>query len=89
MIRKLLIAPIRFYQWFISPMFPPVCRFQPTCSHYTVRAIELWGVRGVWMGLRRISKCHPYHAGGLDPVPLPPHMLTDHSHEHGEHCSHG
>ncbi len=72
MLRRLLIAPIRFYQRFISPMTPPSCRYTPTCSHYAIEAIDLWGIRGVWMAIRRIGRCHPYHPGGYDPVPRPP-----------------
>lgn len=69
MIRKLLIGLIRLYQKAISPLFPPSCRFYPTCSTYAVQALERHGVvRGGWMDVRRISKCHPWHPGGYDPV---------------------
>jgi len=68
-IRKLLIGLIRLYQKAISPLFPPSCRFYPTCSTYAVQALERHGVvRGGWMAVRRISKCHPWHPGGYDPV---------------------
>jgi uncharacterized protein len=68
--KLLLILPIRFYRMFISPMFPPSCRFQPTCSMYALQAIERFGVwRGSWLAIRRISRCHPFHPGGYDPVP--------------------
>ncbi len=61
---------IWFYRHAISPLTPPACRFQPTCSHYTYLAIERFGVwRGGWLGLRRLCKCHPFHPGGIDPVP--------------------
>jgi hypothetical protein len=61
---------IRFYQVAISPMFPANCRFQPTCSEYTLQAVKLHGpIRGLWLGAKRIGKCHPLHAGGYDPVP--------------------
>jgi putative membrane protein insertion efficiency factor len=65
---RLLIALIRVYQrW--SAFTPPVCRFQPTCSQYTLEAIEKHGVaRGLWCGLRRLCRCHPFHPGGYDPV---------------------
>ena len=63
-------ALIRFYQRFISPLMPPACRFTPTCSHYTYEAIDRFGfVKGSWLGLKRIGRCHPFHPGGFDPVP--------------------
>lgn len=61
---------IRFYQTTISPLTPPACRFQPTCSQYTLTAIKRHGfVRGSWLGTLRILRCHPFHPGGHDPVP--------------------
>ena len=61
---------IRGYQRFISPGLPSACRFYPSCSEYTYQAIEKYGaLRGGWMGIRRISRCHPFHPGGYDPVP--------------------
>ncbi|WP_044641421.1 membrane protein insertion efficiency factor YidD [Risungbinella massiliensis] len=67
---KVVIACIRFYQKFLSPLKPPVCRFYPTCSHYGITAIRRYGIwRGGWFTLKRISKCHPFHPGGYDPVP--------------------
>ena len=69
---KLLIAPIRFYQLCISPMFPPACRFTPTCSQYATEAIRTHGpMRGLFLALRRISRCHPWGGSGYDPVPPP------------------
>lgn len=67
--RRLLILPIRFYQLAISPMLPPTCRYTPTCSQYTIEAIKEHGPFGLWLGLKRISTCHPWGGGGHDPVP--------------------
>ena len=70
MLRRLFILPIRFYRAAISPMFPPVCRFTPTCSQYAIEAIVRHGVvRGSWLALRRIARCHPWGGSGYDPVP--------------------
>ncbi|MBF0145274.1 MAG: membrane protein insertion efficiency factor YidD [Magnetococcales bacterium] len=66
----LLIGLIRLYQLFLSPMLPPSCRFLPTCSEYALVSISRYGVlRGGWLSLKRIFRCHPFHPGGLDPVP--------------------
>jgi hypothetical protein len=68
--KRLLIWLIRGYRALISPLFPPVCRFQPTCSSYAIEAIERFGVlRGSWLAIRRILRCHPFQPGGYDPVP--------------------
>ena len=68
--RWLLLIPIRFYRYVISPMLGPRCRFYPTCSEYAETSVKRFGmVRGGWMALRRIGKCHPWQPGGVDPVP--------------------
>jgi hypothetical protein len=68
--RRLGMGMVRFYQRYISPLTPPACRYHPTCSTYTLTAIERYGlVRGSLMGARRIARCHPFHPGGYDPVP--------------------
>ena len=67
---RLLLAALGFYRTAISPAFPPSCRYTPSCSAYAVEAIERHGAaRGGWLALRRLLRCHPFHAGGHDPVP--------------------
>lgn len=71
LLRRLAVAPIAFYRRFVSPLKPvSSCRFHPTCSAYAQDAILTHGVlRGGWLAVRRVAKCHPWHPGGLDPVP--------------------
>ncbi|MFE4143400.1 membrane protein insertion efficiency factor YidD [Peribacillus sp. YIM B13472] len=70
MLKKILMGFIRFYQVAISPLKPPTCRFYPTCSHYGLEAINRFGpIKGSWLALIRILKCHPFHPGGIDLVP--------------------
>ncbi|MFM7671501.1 MAG: membrane protein insertion efficiency factor YidD [Bacteroidota bacterium] len=65
-----LILLIRFYQWVISPLLGPKCRYQPTCSHYAIEAVKKHGpFKGFWLAVRRISRCHPWGGSGWDPVP--------------------
>jgi len=67
--RKLIVAFLRLYKLAISPMLPSACRYYPSCSDYMRQAVEKYGpARGVWMGIKRIARCHPFHQGGLDPV---------------------
>ena len=71
MFKKIFILPIRFYQLAISPLLGSNCRFNPTCSHYMIQAIEEWGVfKGIWLGTKRLLKCHPWGpTEHYDPVP--------------------
>jgi hypothetical protein len=67
--QKAVIASLRLYKRFVSPLLPSACRFSPTCSEYMIEAVGKYGVlRGIWLGLRRLLRCHPLHAGGFDPV---------------------
>ena len=67
--RQLVIGILRIYKRWISPMLPSACRYHPTCSEYMIEAVDKHGVlRGLWMGLKRLGRCHPFHEGGFDPV---------------------
>jgi hypothetical protein len=67
---RVLVAALTGYRRFISPLFLPRCRFLPSCSEYAVEAVRAHGaVRGGWLAIRRLARCHPFHPGGLDPVP--------------------
>ncbi len=67
--RRLFIGLIQIYRRFLSPMLPPTCRYEPSCSLYTVQAIEKYGaLRGLFMGILRVLRCHPFARGGFDPV---------------------
>lgn len=77
MFKKLFILPIRFYQIAISPYLGSNCRHTPTCSQYAIEAIREWGViKGIWLGTKRIARCHPWGTSGYDPVP------KNHKHDH-------
>ncbi|HUL19575.1 MAG TPA: membrane protein insertion efficiency factor YidD [Steroidobacteraceae bacterium] len=82
--RHLAALLIRIYQWTVSPLLGPRCRFYPSCSQYAHEALLRFGLlRGGWLALKRLGRCHPWHAGGIDPVPpaaaAPP--CTHHAHE--------
>ncbi len=70
LLKRLLCGAIRAYQKFISPLFPPTCRYYPTCSAYAYEAVTKYGpFKGFYLAVRRILRCHPFHEGGYDPVP--------------------
>ena len=70
MLKRVLIALVKFYRKYISPLRPPCCRYYPTCSQYALEALEKYGaLKGGWLALRRILRCNPFHKGGYDPVP--------------------
>jgi hypothetical protein len=72
MMKRVAKAPVIFYRKFVSPLKPPTCRFYPTCSAYALEAIEVHGaLKGTYLAAKRILKCHPWHPGGVDPVPPP------------------
>lgn len=74
---RALMLPIRLYQRWLSPAMGDHCRFAPTCSSYALEALRLHGgLRGTWLTLSRLARCHPWNAGGLDPVPLPSRSST-------------
>jgi len=77
--KRFLLGIIHFYQKWISPMKPPSCRFYPTCSHYGIEAIQKHGaLKGSYLTTKRILKCHPFHPGGIDPVPDPKSTTNNH-----------
>ena len=85
MIRGALLFLIRLYQMTLSRLLGPSCRFEPSCSHYTATCIERFGaLRGSWLGIKRIGRCHPLNAGGFDP---PPH--ADDQRHHCHEAKHG
>lgn len=72
--RTVLKILINTYRWVISPVLGPHCRYHPTCSAYALEAVERHGAaRGAWLAVKRVARCHPWHAGGVDPVPGPEH----------------
>jgi len=68
--RRCVLAALRAYQCLVSPWLGPTCRFYPSCSMYTMEAVRRYGcLKGGWLGMRRLARCHPFHRGGIDPVP--------------------
>jgi putative membrane protein insertion efficiency factor len=69
-VTRAAVGLLRGYQTYVSPALPPMCRFYPTCSAYAIEALQVHGpLRGAWLTLRRLLRCHPWHPGGIDPVP--------------------
>jgi uncharacterized protein len=69
MTQMIVVAALKGYKLLLSPLLPSACRYRPTCSEYMLDAVEQYGVlRGVWLGLKRLGRCHPFHQGGYDPV---------------------
>ncbi|MBO4370149.1 MAG: membrane protein insertion efficiency factor YidD [Paludibacteraceae bacterium] len=67
---KIVLLPVHFYRYFISPLTPPSCRYTPTCSQYMVEAVTKYGpFKGTWLGIKRLLRCHPWGGSGYDPVP--------------------
>lgn len=86
--RKILISIIRAYQYLLSPLMGPSCRFYPSCSCYAQEALEHHGViKGSWLALRRLLRCHPWHPGGVDPVPEKNDLNPVHSRKHNHKCA--
>ena len=78
LLKTVTLKLLRAYKWAISPLFPPACRYVPTCSEYAMEAVERYGaIRGGWMALARLLRCHPFVRGGYDPVVKP---ATEHQH---------
>jgi putative membrane protein insertion efficiency factor len=78
-IRACMLALVRFYRRFFSPLLPAACRFEPTCSQYALDAIEMYGaLKGGWLTLRRLLRCQPFSRGGFDPVPVPKTCPAEH-----------
>jgi uncharacterized protein len=76
---RVLVALITGYRRFVSPLLAPRCRFEPSCSAYALEAVREHGaLRGTWLAVRRIGRCHPFHPGGFDPVPPAPHSRLSH-----------
>ena len=78
LVKLVALQLLRAYKWAISPLFPPACRYVPTCSEYAMEAIERYGAfRGSFMAVARLLRCHPFAGGGYDPVVSPQHICTE------------
>jgi putative membrane protein insertion efficiency factor len=83
--KQVALFLIKVYKSFISPVLPPSCRFQPSCSTYAYQAIEIYGfIKGSFLALKRLLRCHPFSKGGIDPVPLPCHHCADRASKIGQ-----
>lgn len=70
-INRILKAPLLVWHWVLAPMLPPMCRFHPSCSVYAMEALDHYSLpRALWLTTRRLARCHPFHPGGFDPLPL-------------------
>src|SRR6266513_5724299 len=84
--RHVVALLIRLYQWTVSPLLGPVCRFYPSCSRYALEAVLRFGVvRGGALAIARLARCHPWHAGGFDPVPEAPGTPGPRRHAHRQY----
>jgi uncharacterized protein len=80
--RALLVSLIRLYQWMLSPLLGPHCRFHPSCSHYALEAIQRFGIlHGGWLTVKRLGRCHPWNRGGIDPVPATGCLHSHYGHD--------
>jgi putative membrane protein insertion efficiency factor len=80
--RALITALIRLYQRTLSPLLGPKCRFYPSCSNYALEAVQRFGIlHGSWLTLRRLGRCHPWHPGGIDPVPACHRLHSHYGHD--------